>query len=111
MAVSFCRSCNAPLAAGAQFCEQCGADQAKPAPANSASSMRPCPNCGATNPAFAFRCARCNQPFSMPTASTTDTPRPLTVSDIAIGVFLGMVAFSLFSALIWLGFVLLIARG
>lgn len=133
MAVSFCRACNAPISASAQFCDQCGADQRaiaeQPGPwkalvseiersateagasgsenAGQSTSDR-CPSCGAEVNGEWHRCPRCGRKLR------EDPPRAqgsITVSDIALGVFLGMVAFSAFSALIWFGFVMLVLRG
>lgn len=144
MAVSFCRACNAPISASAQFCDQCGADQRAAEPtvsemarcpncgtevnrtwsrcvrcghtlsdsaepeavgsagqqpdASAVSSTTACPNCGALNPAFAWRCARCNQLLE---GNHIARERPLTVSDIALGVFIGMTAYSVVGAIIW----------
>lgn len=135
MSVSFCRACGAPLAAGTQFCDQCGADQraatakqegslkslvseigrsVSEASAHASGSesvgtgvVRKCPNCGTEIDGEWYRCPRCGRQLR------DDSPRitgQVTVSDIALGVFLGMVAFSAFSALIWFGFVMLILR-
>lgn len=126
MAVSFCRSCNAPISASAQFCDQCGADQTTSTSTASQGAMKSiiseidrsissatqppagvrssgeqvevCPECGAQVNGDWYRCPRCGRQLR------EDVPRgqrPLTVSDIALGVFIGMMAYSVVGAVIW----------
>jgi len=91
----WCVSCGVPLVPGDRFCHACGKDQA------ATGSTLACPNCGAQNPAFAWRCARCNQQLGPSSASTSREAGGLTVSDVALGVFIGMLAYSVVGAVIW----------
>ena len=61
--------------------------------------MTPCPSCGAENPSFAWKCARCG--VALERRGDLDTQRDNLVKDIALGVFVGMVAFSMFAGIVW----------
>ena len=67
-------------------------------------NMTACPECGAENPSFVRSCTRCgiNLERLVPEEARRD--------NLVMGVFLGMVAFSVFGGLIWVGVVLLILR-
>lgn len=109
MAVTFCRACGAPITQGTTVCDQCGADPdqtvTRPGvPAASSGRYATCPTCGTQNPAFAWKCAKCGTTLHQDTttfASGANSSHQLGVMDIALGVFLGMLAFSLVSGFVW----------
>lgn len=70
--------------------------------------MIACPECGAENPSFAWTCAKCGIKLERPVSE--GARRDNLVMDVAMGVFLGMVAFSIFGGLVWGGIVLLVLR-
>lgn len=71
-------------------------------------NMAACPHCGAENLSFARVCARCGINLERPVPE--EARRDNLVMDIVTGVFLGMVAFSIFGGLIWGDVVLLVLR-
>jgi len=69
--------------------------------------MSACPSCGSENPDDSVFCAKCGTRL----ATGGETPRPTSVNsfDIAFGVFLGLVMFSVFASLVW-GAIFVIAQ-
>lgn len=68
--------------------------------------MEACPSCGAENPVGTWRCASCGKllPASSSAAPIPNQSRSL-VNEIALGVFVGLMAWSIVSgivgAIIW----------
>lgn len=103
-----CPNCGAQVNSTWERCIRCGHSLNLPPTPGGSRVM--CPHCGAENPAFAWRCARCDPPLPQAPPSRSAPHEGLTISDIAVVVSLGMVAFSGFSSLIWFGVVAMILR-